>query len=97
MRLITLPAALCLALAACQPIPQEAPYPGTPSPADLTKCGGGPIYALLGQNVAEMPASGGGATLRVIWPGMAVTEDYSETRLNVEVDKDGLIIGLTCG
>ena len=89
---------LCLTLAACQPIPQEAPYPGTPDGrVDLVKCGGVPILALMGQNVSQMPATGDWGTLRVIWPGMAVTEDYSESRLNVEVDAEGRIIAVHCG
>ena len=88
---------LCLMLAACQPIPQEAPYPGTPGGPDLVKCGGLPIQALIGRNVAEMPVRGDWGTLRVIWPGMPVTEDYSVSRLNVDVDADGLITGVWCG
>lgn len=86
--------ALSLALAACQPMPIEAPRPGVPG---LSSCGGDPVQALIGRPVAEMPASGGWGALRVIWPGMAVTEDYSESRLNVEVDAQGIIQRLSCG
>ena len=101
MRHAALPALLVglgMMLAACQPVPQEAPYPGTPDGrVDLAACGGGPVLALMGQNVSDMPATGGWGTLRVIWPGMAVTEDYSESRLNVDVDVEGRIIGVHCG
>ena len=89
--------ALCLMLAACQPIPQEAPAPGIPGPVDVAKCGGDPIVALIGRDISAMPATGGWATLRVIEPGMAVTEDYSETRLNVEVDDEDRITDVWCG
>ena len=40
--------ALCLALSACQPIPQEAPSPGSPGPVDLVKCGGDLVEPLIG-------------------------------------------------
>ena len=76
MRHLALPI-LCVMLAACQPTPQEAPYPGMPGPLNLGRCGGDEIVPLIGQNVAAMPDVGGWGTLRVIWPGMAVTEDYS--------------------
>ena len=89
--------ALCLMLAACQTSAPDARYLGPPDQIDLSRCGGGPILDLMGQNVSALPASGGWATLRVIGPGMAVTEDYSETRLNVEIDGEDRIIGVTCG
>lgn len=96
MTRFTLPA-LCLLLAACQPAPLQMPVPGTPAGPGLAACGGGPVRALLGQPVAVLPATGGWTALRVITPGMAVTEDYSSRRLNVTVDDLGRIIGLTCG
>jgi hypothetical protein len=89
--------ALCLMLAACQTGTPDARYLGPPDRIDLSSCGGEPILDLIGQNVSTMPATGGWATLRVIKPGMAVTEDYSITRLNVTVDDQDLITGATCG
>lgn len=35
--------------------------------------------------------------LRVIKPGMAVTMDYREDRLNLEVDADNRVISVRCG
>ena len=93
LRPIPLPA-LCLILAACQPAPVEAPQPGVPG---LASCGGGTALKLIGRPMAELPATGDWGTLRVIWPGMAVTEDYSESRLNVEVDANGIILAASCG
>ena len=96
MRALVTPA-LCLALAACQPTLQEAPYPGTPDQANLSPCGGELVTALIGQDIATLPANGSWGTLRVISPGMAVTEDFSETRLNVMIDAQNRITGASCG
>ena len=86
--------ALCLLLAACQPIPHEAPHPGSPG---LAACGGNHVLALIGQNVTTLPATGDWQALRVIGPDTAVTEDYSEARLNVVIDGQGRITGAWCG
>ena len=93
MRRLALPA-LCLLLAACQPIPHEAPHPGSPG---LAACGGNHVLALIGQNVTTLPATGDWQALRVIGPDTAVTEDYSEARLNVVIDGQGRITGAWCG
>ena len=87
----------CVMLAACQPVPHEAPYPGSPGPAHLRSCGGDHVFGLIGQPITELPEAGKWGTLRVIGPGQPVTEDYSETRLNVEIDHDGRITGIWCG
>lgn len=34
---------------------------------------------------------------RIITPGMAVTEDYSASRLNIDLDGRGRITGVWCG
>lgn len=96
MRRLALPA-LCLVLTACQPVPHEAPYPGSPGPLDLVKCGGDLVQPLIGQPVTNLPRSGNWGTLRVIRPGDAVTEDYSDTRLNVQLDANDRIMALSCG
>jgi Peptidase inhibitor I78 family len=82
-------------VAACQPVP--APDPGRPGGDSLARCGGDPVGALIGQPVSAMPASGGWTVLRVIEPGMAVTQDYSPSRLNVALDLEGRIVGVACG
>ena len=92
-RLMLTPFALTLLLMACQPVPD----PGRPGGNSLERCGGGPVGALMGQSVAAMPATGDWTALRVIEPGMAVTEDYSPSRLNVALDQQGRIVGVACG
>lgn len=87
------PLALILLLAACQPPPD----PGRPGGGSLARCGGDPMGALMGQPASALPATGNWTALRVIEPGMAVTEEYSATRLNVGLDLQGRIIGVACG
>lgn len=65
--------------------------------ADLSSCGATDQVVLVGGPVAALPRAGGWGTVRVIHPGDAVTEDFSPTRLNVEVDGQDLILRLSCG
>ena len=76
-------------LMACQTVP--------PAPTALATCGGGPLSALIGQPVTSLPAAGGWGTLRVIRPGQPVSEDYSDQRLNVQLDAADRIVALSCG
>lgn len=86
-----------LMLSACQSGQPDPRLIGPPEQPDLASCGGDAVLPLVGQPVASLPATGGWGALRVIWPGMAVTEDYSESRLNVEVDAGGIIQAVSCG
>lgn len=72
------------------PAPAETPV----DPTD--PCGAQGYTALLGSNLAAvtLPA---GLNSRVLRPDQAATTDYIPARLNVEVDADGTIIGLSCG
>jgi len=92
---LTLPALLCLTLVACLPVPGPVPDPD-PVPVQGA-CGATALQGLVGQNLAALPASGPWGALRVIRPGMMVTMDYSETRLNAEVDAAETILALRCG
>ncbi len=72
-----------------------------PSPPGLVDgedtCGREALAPLVGAPVAEMLALGGWQTLRIIHPGDFVTQDFSPTRLNVDVDGNDLILRLSCG
>jgi hypothetical protein len=81
--------ALCLALAACVPTAE------TPPPQGDDTCGSAPWQARAGQPVALFPDIPPGA--RVIRPGDAVTEDFSPTRLNIDLDDAGRILRAWCG
>ena len=84
-----------ITLAACMtehlppPLPEPFPIAGD--------CGAGALSHYVGRPLTDLPALGPSASLRVIRPGMAVTRDYSATRLNAEVDGQGLILRLSCG
>ena len=43
------------------------------------------------------PGPSGARTVRVIRPGDAVTMDYRQDRLNIELDADGKIVRFNCG
>ncbi len=46
--------------------------------------------------IARIKLRSGAAAMRVIKPGMAVTMDFSPTRLNVELDERGRVKALRC-
>lgn len=47
--------------------------------------------------VAKVKADTGSDRSRVIRPGMAVTMDYREDRVNLEVDEDNRVLVVRCG
>ena len=60
-------------------------------------CGLIRLNRLIGQNfvqLADQPLVG---TLRVVWPGQEITSNVVPTRLNAQVNDEGLILGLSCG
>jgi hypothetical protein len=65
------------------------------------RCGAGKVKAMLGQKatatvIKRTKQKSGASAMRVIRPGMAVTMDYSESRLNVELDGNDRIKALRC-
>ncbi|MFM2391305.1 MAG: hypothetical protein RLZZ437_2860 [Pseudomonadota bacterium] len=86
MRMIAL--VLCLSACAAGPdVPVEALGEDT--------CNAAPWNARTGQpgpTGAEVPPGA-----RVIAPGDAVTEDFSPTRLNIDIDDAGRILRAWCG
>lgn len=95
---------LCASLAlgaGCTPVGQP-PQPGTPPgvPPGLSPdaaCGAGGLQHLVGQPESVLATMRFGTVVRVIHPGDAVTEDYSPSRLDIEIDRAGRIATLTCG
>lgn len=79
-------------LAACVPAEQSQPVAGN-SPET---CPASEYSALIGTNInaATLPLS---VTYRTIWPGDLVTEDFVPDRMNVAVNNEGIVQGLTCG
>ncbi len=64
-------------------------------PSEPVDCGAAALQSLVGQPLAMLP--GTATHVRVLHPGDAATMDYSESRLNVTVDKADKITALTCG
>lgn len=90
----TFPLLLCAALLlpACvaEPVPPLAD-------GSLASCGADELKYLVGQPGAVLDGMRFGQDVRVITPGMAVTEDYSPSRLNIDLDAGGRISRLWCG
>lgn len=86
MRLV-LVAALGLGLAGC--VEGEGPV--------TDACGAAGMQSLVGQGRDVLAAMTLPTGSRVIEPGMAVTEDYREDRLNIDLDDQGRIARVWCG
>ena len=89
---------IALATAACIP-PAEPQTPPAPPPG---KCDAAPVQAYVGSHAAgpvveKIVAESGSRNARVIKPGMAVTMDYREDRVNVRTDDEGRIVSIGCG
>ena len=67
---------------------------GAPDP---DACGAAGMQDLVGKDRAILAAMTLPAGTRVITPGMAVTEDYSTSRLNIDIDAGDKISGVWCG
>lgn len=89
--------ALCLAASVLSGCATVGSVLGRDDPVDPTDpCGAQGYSSLLGSSLAAvtLPAD---LNDRVVRPGDAVTFDYDPTRLNIELNDDGLIVGLSCG
>ena len=92
LRPLVLCAALSpLVLAACV---TEATPPTDPMAAS---CGADGLQGLVGQHRSVLAAMTFRSPVRVIEPGMAVTMDFSPSRLNIELDATGRITRVYCG
>lgn len=78
---------LCLTGAAC--VADDAPPPDG--------CGAAELQGLVGQPQSVLETMRFSQDLRVIPPGTAVTMDYREDRLNIDLDEAGQITRVWCG
>lgn len=84
---------------------RDAPVttPASPAPeAPAMTCDADKVQWTLGQLadealVAKARAQAGAERMRVIKPGMAVTMDYREDRLSLDVDADNKVTRAHCG
>lgn len=97
-------AALSL-LAACA-TPSREPAPSAPPPpaagAEVGACRGADAEYGVGRAYTdalgvELQGKAGAKGLRVIRPGQAVTMDFRDDRLNVELDAAGKVKRVSCG
>lgn len=71
--------------------------PPMPPAGLLATCGADKVLDLIGQPIAAFTAPAAAKTLRILRPGDPVTEDFSESRLNVILDDKDHISALSCG
>lgn len=80
----------------------SADAPGTAPEEPAMTCRADTLSWTIGQLaddalVARARAEAGADRVRVIRPGMAVTMDYREDRLNLDVDAEGKVVAARCG
>lgn len=93
MRIPLITASL-LALAACQ---QDTPPTGTTPPDMDQSCIAPTLQDAVGQNRSVLGGRDLPEPTRIIGPGMAVTMDYRPDRLNIEYDRNNIIVRIYCG
>lgn len=80
------------------PPPMEAPAPEEPAMTCNEKAGQWAVGQLADEAlVAKVKADTGSDRIRVIRPGMAVTMDWREDRVNLDVDADNRVLAVRCG
>ena len=94
---ISVVTACLIAVAGCTTVP-ATPSPQDPQPPTLAStCGADGMQSLVGQPASVLQTMRFGTTTRIIRPGMAVTMDFSPSRLNIEIDTAELITRVSCG
>ncbi|MDP2061492.1 MAG: I78 family peptidase inhibitor [Phaeovulum sp.] len=93
MRRTTLALLMALALAAQPGLALTPPLPGS----DPDPCNSAAFLHLIGQPESALKAETIPDPWRLIRFGEFVTQDYSESRLNVQLDVEGRIERLSCG
>ena len=88
------------------PVVDYAPVPPPSSsvspPVGAMQCDAGKGQTAVGQTatqpvVDKVIADTGSRTARVVRPGQAVTMDYREDRVNINVDAKNVIVSVACG
>lgn len=92
MRIPALTLIAGMALAACQPVPPQQPWP-EPLP---DQCGAAGYQGLIGQPRTVLDSMKFPLGTRVIGPNDAITAYYSAQRLNIEYGAAGLIEKIGC-
>ena len=93
---------IALTLMGCARVAEGEPYPLPGSPPEATPCGSQHLAGFVGKKrtdtiAAQVAQVSGAKSIRWIKPGMAVTMDYREDRLNVRLDDKGKILSFNCG
>lgn len=83
--------------AACATTPGEAPPPPMTNGQVERGCDVSELRYLVGQPVDEIDLDSLPSPRRVIPHGMAVTMEYVEGRLNLDLDPDRRVIRVWCG
>ncbi len=91
-------AAACTPLPPAQPVHEEVPLAG----GESGMCDASRAQSLVGREAssdlgAEALRMSGASAIRWIVPGSAVTMDYREDRLNIELNSRNAVAGLRCG
>lgn len=78
---------------------ESPPDPGTGEPRTppVGTCAAQDLQDLVGRPASVLQTMKFGSETRIIRPGMPVTMDYREDRLNIEIDSKGLISRVSCG
>jgi Peptidase inhibitor I78 family len=101
-RIATMSAGMAVAvlLAACQPYASK-PDETAAAPETADMCGASKVTDWVGKT--DSPAArtaiataSGAKNIRWLTPGMAVTMDYRQDRLNANIDAAGKFTGFTC-
>lgn len=94
---LMLPFALAFAMSACAPMPPAGPVlpPGGLCNADNARWALG--RAATPDVVERVRLDTGSAVARVIAPGMMVTMDHREDRVNLKTNERNAITEITCG
>lgn len=84
--------------AASPAVPETPPMP----PTEVAACDAAKAQAFVGRKADEgtvqaAMAASGARGVRVLRPGVMVTQDYRGDRLNLQLDGKGLIASATCG